>query len=101
MVPLMAIYINPWWLAFYVVAAIAILTAAVLLIIRTYENKVSTGKEDLVGHTAVVRTKLDPRGEVFLEDELWRAEIDKGTAEPEEEVVVTRVAGLKLYVTKK
>ena len=101
MVPLMAIYINPWWLAFIVVVIIVVLTVAVLLIVRTYERKVATGKEDIIGRTAVVRTKLDPVGEVFVEDELWKAEIDKGTAEPEEEVVITKVDGLKLYVTKK
>jgi membrane protein implicated in regulation of membrane protease activity len=36
-----------------------------------------------------------------VEDELWTAVIDSGTAEPEEEVTITRVDGLKLTVTKK
>ncbi len=94
-------YINPWLFAFIIVIIVALLAVVVILIVRTYERKVTTGKEDLIGRTAVVRTKLDPRGEVFIENELWRAEIDKGTAEPEEEVVITKVQGLKLYVTKK
>ena len=101
MVPLIAIYVNPWWLAFIVIVAIALITIVTLLIVRTYEKKVTTGKEDMVGRTAVVRTKLDPKGEVFIDDELWKAEIDKGTAGPEDEVIITRVQDLKLFVTKK
>jgi membrane-bound serine protease (ClpP class) len=101
MLPVMAIYVNPWWLAFTVIVIIAVLAIVVFLVIRSYERKVTTGQEDLVGKSAVVKTELHPKGEVFVEDELWSAEIDKGMAAPEEEVTITRVHGLKLYVTKK
>jgi membrane protein implicated in regulation of membrane protease activity len=95
------IYINPWLLALAVLLVVAVIIVAIILGIRIHKRKVATGKEDIVGRKAVVKTALTPKGEVFLEDELWSAEIDSGTAEPEEEVVVTRVEGLKLYVTRK
>jgi membrane protein implicated in regulation of membrane protease activity len=38
---------------------------------------------------------------VLVEGERWRAILDKGHAEPEEEVVISHVERLKLRVTKK
>jgi membrane protein implicated in regulation of membrane protease activity len=101
MIPIMTIYINPWLLAFAIIMVVTIIVVAILLTIRTHKSKVATGKEDLVGRKAVVRTALNPRGEVFVEDELWQAELESGTAAPDDEVVVTRVEGLKLYVIRK
>ncbi len=59
-----------------------------------------TGRGGLVGKVAVARTPLDPKGMVFVHGELWEAIVDKGRVEPEEEVIVTKVEGLKLYVKK-
>jgi len=50
---------------------------------------------------AVARTTLDPRGTVFIHEERWEAILDEGRVEPGEEVVITKVEGLKLMVTKK
>jgi membrane-bound serine protease (ClpP class) len=99
--PVMAVYINPWLLALAIIVIIVILAIVVILAVRAHERKIGAGQEELIGRKAVVRTALTPRGMVFIEDELWNAEIDNGTAEPEEEVTVTRVDGLKLFVTRK
>lgn len=101
MAPVLEVYINPWLLALAIVIVVAIIIVAVMLSIRAHERKVAAGREDMVGRTAVVKTALNPRGMVFVENELWNAEIENGMAEPEEEVTVTRVEGLKLYVTRK
>jgi membrane protein implicated in regulation of membrane protease activity len=101
MIPENTIYINPWLLALAIALILVIIVVAVVLSVRTHKSKVATGQEDLVGRKAVVRTALNPKGEVFVEDELWSAEIEGGTAAPEEEVIVSRVEGLKLYVTRK
>ncbi len=101
MTPVLAIYINPWLLALAIILVIALIIIAVILVVRAHEGKIGAGKEELVGKTAVVKTALNPRGMVFIEDELWNAEIDKGTAAPEEEVTITRVEGLKLFVARK
>ena len=61
----------------------------------------SAGREDLVGKTAEVKTVMDPKGTVFIQGERWTAISDTGNIEPEEEVVITKVEGLKLRVSKK
>jgi membrane-bound ClpP family serine protease len=99
--PIMAIYVNPWLMAFIIIAVVVFLFFVVIWVIRAHQRKVGAGKEDLIGRKAVVRTALNPKGMVFVEDELWNAVIESGTAEPEEEVIITKVDGLKLTVTKK
>jgi len=55
----------------------------------------------LVGKSAEVITALAPKGEVFIQGELWKAILDEGQAQPGEEVLITKVDGLKLWATKK
>jgi membrane-bound ClpP family serine protease len=95
-----ALYVNPWLLALIVIAVAVFLFFVVLWVVRAHQRKVGAGKEDLIGRKAVVRTALNPRGMVFIEDELWNAVMENGTAQPEEEVTITRVEGLTLRVTK-
>jgi membrane-bound serine protease (ClpP class) len=58
------------------------------------------GSLTLVGRTAVVRTRLQPRGQVYLHGELWQAEAADGDdIDPGREVVVEDVEGLTLRVT--
>lgn len=81
--------------------AVAFIALAVSLAVRTHRGKVTSGKEDLVGSTAIALTQLAPRGTVLVEGERWTAVLDKGTAAPEEEVTITKVEGLRLTVTRK
>jgi membrane protein implicated in regulation of membrane protease activity len=90
-----------FWMALLIVALVVLLVFVVIWVVRTYRRKVAAGREDLVGRTAVVETALEPKGVVRIEGELWTAIIDKGRAGPEEEVIVNKVEGLKLMVTKK
>ncbi len=69
--------------------------------IRAHRKPVSAGREDLIGRTAVVDIALGHKGIVLVEGERWTAILDKGRAEPEEEVIITKVEGLKLWVAKK
>jgi membrane-bound serine protease (ClpP class) len=92
----------PVWL--YVILGLLVAAFAALaavLAVRTHRQRVTSGKEDLVGNTAVVITPLEPRGIVLVEGERWTAILDKGTAAPDEEVTITKVEGLKLQVTRK
>jgi membrane-bound serine protease (ClpP class) len=89
------------WLVLLVIAAAIFLFFVVIWVVRAHQNKVAAGKEDLVGRLAVVETALEPKGIVLIEGERWTAIIDKGRAEPEEEVIITKVDGLKLMATKK
>ena len=68
---------------------------------RTLFRRSVTGREGLVGQTAIAKTPLSPRGTVFLEGENWTAILEEGRVEPGEEVVVTGVNNLVLSVVKK
>lgn len=71
-------------------------------VVRAHRRRPTTGYSGLLGKTGVAKTPLNPNGVVFVEGERWQARVD-GTERIEagEEVLVTRVEGLKLWVTKK
>lgn len=83
------------------IVVVAFIYFAVVWTLRTYRKQVAAGREDLIGKTAVVKVALEPKGMVLVEGETWTAVIDSGSALPEEEVIVTKVDGLKLAVTRK
>jgi membrane-bound serine protease (ClpP class) len=95
------LYIDAWVLAVIIIALVVFLYIAIVWGIRAHKKKVEAGKEGLVGETAVVETALEPKGTVLVEGEHWTAIVDKGRVGPEEEVIITKVDGLKLMVTKK
>jgi len=91
-----------WWLiAITVICITAFFAFVINRVIRAHRHQPSSGREELVGKTAVVKIALEPKGVVFIEGERWTAESEKGRIEPEEEVIITKVDGLKLWVTKK
>ena len=94
-------YINAGLLALIIIIVIAVLVFVVFRIVRAHQKKVAAGREELIGRTAIVEIALAPKGVVFIEGERWTAVVDKGRAEPEEEVIITGVDGLKLTVTRK
>jgi membrane-bound serine protease (ClpP class) len=69
--------------------------------IKAHRSQATTGREELIGKTAVVKEALEPEGTVFFKGERWKAIAEKGRVKPGEEVVITKVEGLKLWVTKK
>ena len=84
-----------------VVLFTAILVFVTFAIIRAHRQPINTGKEAMIGQVAVARTRLDPSGMVFVEGALWAATTEGDRIEPGEEVIVTKVEGLKLKVVKK
>ncbi len=59
---------------------------------------IGSGVKALLGQTAIARTRLQPRGQVYLRGELWQAEATEGDIAPGSQVVVRDVAGLILKV---
>jgi membrane-bound serine protease (ClpP class) len=87
-----------------VIYSVAIVLGAFVLLAFTlaYKARVSkptTGKEGLVGEKAVVKTKIDGTGYVYLAGELWEAGADE-VIEEGEEVVVVEVGSLKMKVKR-
>ncbi len=93
--------IDPWLIGTVVAIFSGIAIFLITAILRAYRRPVNTGREGLLGQTAVARTPLDPKGTVFVEGELWSAVAEEDRVEPGEEVTVTQVEGLKLKVRKK
>jgi membrane-bound serine protease (ClpP class) len=81
------------------VAAFAVFVVGA--IIRGQRRRKATGAEGMIGTTAIAKTPLDPTGTVLTQGELWTAESESGKIAPGEEVIITKVEALKLWVTKK
>ena len=70
-------------------------------IIRGQRRRKATGAEGMIGKMAIAKTPLDPTGTVLTQGELWTAASEGGRVAPGEEVIITKVEELKLWVTKK
>ncbi len=93
--------VNPWLIATVTIIIVAFFAFVVQRVLRARHRQAVTGREALVGKTAIVKVALEPQGMVSYQGELWTAILDEGQAQPGEEVIITRVEGLKLLVTKK
>lgn len=93
--------IEVW--AIVVMAAVLALVAIlglVLAILRRRRGAFS-GQEALVGMVGVVRQRLDPAGQVFVDGALWRAQCDQGPLEVDTPVEIVAVDGLLLHVRRR
>ena len=70
-------------------------------IVRGQRRRKATGAEGMIGKIAIAKTPLDPTGTVLTHGELWTAVSEGGRVAPDEEVIISRVAELKLWVAKK
>ena len=93
--------IAPGIIAIIAIGIAAFLAITIIWGIRAHRHQVSAGREELIGKTAVVKVTLEPKGVVFIEGEQWTAVSESGRVKPGEEVIISKVDGLKLYVTKK
>ncbi len=84
-----------------IVFAVAFIVLVIYAIVKGQRRKLSTGVEQMIGKEAVVRTILNPKGTVLAEGELWTAVAEGSTIEAGEEVLITKVEGLKLWVARK
>lgn len=88
------------------IAAVVLGTAAAFYFViravrRAHIRRPTTGREGLLGHTAVSRSDLGPEGYVIVEGERWSAVAEDGPISAGEPVVVVAKEGFKLRVRKK
>ena len=93
--------VDPWLIAIMVIVIGGTLAFMVQRAIRTHRKQPSTGREELIGKTATVKTPLKPEGIVLFRGERWTARSESGDIKTGEEVVINRMDGLTLYVEKK
>ncbi|MEW6620329.1 MAG: nodulation protein NfeD [bacterium] len=88
------------------ILAVAICTAlasfiAIGLSIRAHRRKVTTGKEGIIGESAIAKTKISKQGLVFAQGEIWEAITeDEEVIEEGEKVKIVGMEGLKLKIRK-
>ena len=90
-----------WLVIIPTVAATAgVVVFAVSAGLRALYRPASTGANAMVGHTGVVRTAIDPEGQVLVDGELWRAVAADGPVPAGERVQIVEVDGLTLKVSR-
>jgi membrane-bound serine protease (ClpP class) len=90
-----------WLVVIPTVGAMAgIVVFAVSAGVRALYRAPSTGVAGMVGRVGVVRSALDPEGQVMIDGELWRAVAQEGSVAAGEAVEVTAMNGLTLNVTR-
>ncbi len=87
------------------IAAVTIVIAGTLAFmvqrtVKAHRRQAHTGREELIGKTAIARTPLKPEGTVFYKGERWNAVSESGDIKAGEEVVIDRIDGLLLHVRK-
>jgi len=92
--------VNPWTIAIVTTFITGLFVFVISRVIRVHRRQASTGWEDLVGKTAVVKATLEPEGLVLYRGERWKAVSESGRLEPGETVIINKVDSLKLFVTK-
>ena len=70
-------------------------------IIRGQRRAKATGAEGMIGKLAIAKTPLTPEGKVLAEGELWTARTEGDRIARGEEVIISKVEGLKLRVRRK
>ena len=93
--------VSPWLITTVTIVVAALFFFVISRIVGAHRRQVSTGREELIGKTALVNVALDPQGVVFFRGERWTAMSESGRVEAGETVIINRVDSLLLYVTKK
>ncbi|MFC1990679.1 nodulation protein NfeD [Chloroflexota bacterium] len=93
--------IDPWLIAGVTIVITAVLAFVINRALHAHRRQAKTGREELIGKKAIVKVALNPEGTVFFKGERWTAVSNEGRVNPGEEVIITKIDGLMLYVTKK
>jgi len=93
--------VDPWLIATVTIIITGALSFIIHRAISAHRRQAKTGREELIGRTATVKIALNPEGTVFYKGERWNAVSEEGEIKPGEEVIISRVDGLVLYVNKK
>jgi membrane-bound serine protease (ClpP class) len=93
--------IDPWLIATVTIIIAGAFAFIIHRALSAHRKQAKTGREDLIGKTALVKVALNPSGTVFYKGERWSAISEEGQIEPGENVIINKVDGLTLYVTKK
>lgn len=85
----------------FIIPVVAVTSAffilAIYLAVKAHSRKPTTGKEGLLGATGIVKSKIAPRGKVFIHGEYWDAISDEVIPEDTQvEVIEVKDIGIKV-----
>jgi len=83
-----------------IILGVAFIIFVIYAIIQGQLRRDAAGAEEMIGKKAIAKTVINPVGKVLAEGELWTSVSKEGRIEPDEEVIITKVEGLKLWVIK-
>lgn len=81
------------------IIVLLVVVSLILALLRRHRGAVS-GSESLVGMKGVVRQRLDPAGQVFVDGALWQARCEQGPLEVGTPVEIVAVDGLLVHVRR-
>ena len=93
--------IDPWLIATVTIVIAGAFAFILNRAISAHRRQAKTGREELIGKTAVVKVALNPEGTVFFKGERWAAISEADQIDVGSEVTINKIDGLTLYVTKK
>jgi len=92
--------VNPWVIALVAVLVGGLFAFIITRVVKAQRLRAATGKEELEGAIGMVRVTLKPEGVVMVKGELWSAVSEEGTIMVGEQVLIRKINGLQLFVTK-
>ncbi len=99
LLPLFGLVI-PFWLVLLIVLILAFLSVLLYKAFKHLENPSHLGIESVIGKRGEALSDLDPKGLVYLDNELWSAISTGDKIRKGEKVVVKRIEGSVLIVEK-
>ncbi len=92
--------VNPGLIAVVTILIVGFFVFVVQRLVKVHRKRATTGREELIGKTAITRTTLTPEGQVVFRGERWEAIAESGNIEANVKVTILKVDGLTLYVKK-
>ncbi len=93
--------VDPWLIATVTIVLAGAFAFILHRAIAAHRKQAGTGREELIGKIALVKTALNPEGTVYYRGERWNAVSESGEVKAGEQVIIDRVDGLTLFVTRK
>jgi membrane-bound ClpP family serine protease len=90
--------VSPLLIVILALLVVGFLWFSIEKVVEAHRSQVTTGREELIGKRALVKTALDPQGMVLFKGELWAAVSESGPVEVGKEVTIKRVEDLIVYV---
>jgi membrane-bound serine protease (ClpP class) len=93
--------VDPWLIATVTIILAGGIGFILHRAIAIHRKQAATGREELIGKVATVKVDLKPEGMVFYRGERWNAVSENGEIKAGEQVVINRMEGLTLFVSRK